>query len=112
MLTRAFMQSSVRNDDRMTKFSRKSIMTVYQFSVGNYSASNTGSKCYHDEVFHTLGGAIHHLADCGSVCIIGENDGQLEFFFEHLRKWNDAFPWEVRCVFNRAGIIVTIRGTY
>src|SRR5688572_3574465 len=106
------MQSSIRDDDRMSELACKSIMTIDQLAVCYNTASHSSTERDHDKISHAFGSTIHHFANSCSICIVGKRDRELEFILDHLGKGNDTFPGKIGSIFNGAGIIISIRRTY
>ena len=95
----------------MSQFASKSIMTIDQMTIRNNATANAGSKGDHYKIFHSLGSAIHHFTYCCGIGIICKCNRKFEFCFNHFCQWNDAAPGQVRCIFNRACVIITIRSS-
>ena len=70
-LSCAFMHPSIWYNDGMAQFARKSIVSINQFSIGHNTTAYTSTQRYHDKIFHTFCGTIHHFTNCCGVGIVG-----------------------------------------
>jgi hypothetical protein len=92
----------------MSNFSCNAMLTVQQLAICHKTTSQPGAERDDDKVLHAFGGAIHHLTNSRGICIIGDNCGYLELFFEHVRQWDDAFPGQIGGPFNGTFIIISV----
>src|SRR5215217_6554021 len=101
------MQPSTRDHRGMAQFSGKSIMSVDQLAIGYNTASNTGAQRDHNKIAHAPRGPIHHFTNSSSIGIVGKRRGKAEPFRYKLGDGNYAFPVEIGCVFDSAGIKIS-----
>src|SRR5699024_3091168 len=78
--------SVVTTHDHVTQFTCKSVMSVNQVTADYDTATNTGSQCDHDKVFHTAGSAIRHFTDSSRIRVVCQCYGHTtQFFADQLR---------------------------
>ena len=61
----------------MAQFSGESVVTIQQLAIHHDTRSDAGTQCDDDEVLHAASYAIDHLADSGSIGIVGESYGDV-----------------------------------
>ena len=94
----------------MSQFSGKSVTSVYQLSVGDYTGSNAGAECNLDEILHSLGCSIVHFAQSGCLGVVCYGNGNSQTVGEHLGQWHHTLgPSDVGGVFDGSVVIVAAR---
>src|SRR6185437_8735907 len=102
------MIAAIRDDDGMSEFAGKTVVTVDEASVRDDAASDARPKRDHDKILHPLGGAVHLLADGGSIGVVGKYRRKLEFIPDQLGQRNNAAPGKVGSIFDRAAVIIAV----
>ena len=96
----------------MSQLSGKTVMTIYHLTVNNNTTTYTGTKSYHDKIFHTTSRTVSHFTDTGSVGIVCQSCGNTQAFLKHGSQRNYTLPGKVRGKFNGTAVIVSVRSTY
>ena len=98
----------------MAELACKTVVAIDKLAVDDDTASDTCAESDHDKVLHTLGGAIVHLTESGSICVIGKgNRNAVHGLGKELCERNLAIvaPGEVHSVLDGSGIVVCIRSS-
>ncbi len=96
----------------MTQFSCKSVVTVNQLAVDNYTAAHACAEGDHYKIFQTAGHTVGHLAYCGGIGIIGYSHRYAEFIHKHLRERHRSGPRQIDTVLYHACEIIGIGGAH
>ena len=96
----------------MTKFSSKAVVTVDELSVSDDTATDTCTESDIYEILHTLSHTILHLADGGSIGIIGNLCREACLLLDEPAQRNNAPPWQVGSIHDFACIVVGHRSTH
>ena len=94
----------------MTQLACKTVVPIDHLAVNHDAAAHARTERNHNEVLHSFGGAVGHLAHCGCVRIVGNGAWQTELLLHHLGKRN-ILPRQVHCAFYSAGVVVAVRYT-
>ena len=99
----------------VAEFAGEAVVAIKQLAVDDDAAAYAGAEGYHNEILHSLGGAVHHLADGGGIGVIGQGNRQTA---EQRRKFLAELhrgvvgPGDVGGIADFAGVIVAVGGTY
>ena len=101
------------DDGGVAELAGEAVMSVDDLSVDDDTRTDTGAEGDHDEILHTAGGAVGHLAHSGGVGVVGEADREAaELLGERGGELHGFLgrPCEVGCIGHLAGIIVAVGG--
>ena len=97
----------------MAQLSSEAVAAIDHVSIDDNTRSDTRAERDHDEVLHAACYAILHLADGGSVGVVGEAHGDAKLFREHICQWNHTVmaPGHIGGKLYRAAIVVAVGRT-
>ena len=95
----------------MAQLTGKAIVAVHHLSVHHDTAAHTSAQGNHDEILHTASHTVGHLADGGSVSVVGNQARNAELLGHHLSQGDGGGPGQVGSLVNQARVVVAVRST-
>ena len=74
----------------MSDLTTGSVVSGYDFTINNDSATDAGAKRYHDDILASFCTTLPHLAKCCNVCIIAYFNGKTGETSKFLCYINDS----------------------
>ena len=112
-LAAAAEASVVTHGAGVAQLAREAVVAIDHVASDDDTAAYSGAEGNHDEILHTLGGAVGHLTDCSRIGVVGKRNGEsAESLGKKLLERNSTLcrPNEVGCESNLAGVVVAIGG--
>ena len=95
----------------MSQLTGETVVSIHKLTVNHDTASYTCAKGNHDEILKTTGCAIGHLADSGSIGIIGDSHGDTELLAHHLSQRQRSRPRNIHEFLYHSCVVVGIGRT-
>ena len=96
------------HDGCMAQFAGKTIAAVNHLAVDDDAAAHTGAQGYFNEILHPLGCAVSHLAQSGSVGVIGHHHRNAQRRLKEFGQRHTPLPGKVGRIEYFAGIEVGV----
>ena len=94
----------------MAQLTSESVVAIHHLAIHHDAAAHTCTQGDHDKVLHTASHAVGHLADGGSVSVVGDQARDAEFLSHHVSQGNRGRPGQVRSLVDKARVVVAVGG--
>ena len=93
----------------MSELARETIRAIHEAAIDHYARAKTRAEGNHHKIFHALGTAIDHFADCGCLGIVGDYDFGVEMSAQKVCQHHLALPRQIGRHLYRATVKIAIR---